>query len=225
MASLLTSKRIFLISPPRSGHEMTVKFLDEIFDPLPYCQFYKCQRIDDVENRCQAKNWPLEAKLGCRAGHMVQKNHDFGLEVPISDAFKYVVTTRHPLYSLTSWHRFWHRSNGTEETDLRQFMLDKAAYWRHFVLKWLDAAKADNVYLTSYEQLIRQPSAVRGVAKFMNDGIAPMGASRIDEDYLIKHVRPQRSLEQEDRYDPELYDEVQNLIGIDLLERCGLKKI
>ncbi len=158
---------------------------------------------------------------------MIQKNHDFDLSLPISDAFRYVVTLRHPLYSLTSWYRHWTVTApaGTIIEPFADFMLGKADYWREFASKWADGTSRPNILVTRYEDLTHDPEHARGVATFVNDDSAPSGLHRLDDDIFRATIRQTRNLATEPETDALLFSEVQNKIGTDLMARFGFHEL
>jgi hypothetical protein len=206
---------------------MMAGFLNLVFDPLDYCEFYACQDHRRRPLPCPSSSWPSAMRLGCRAGHMVQKNHDFDLSLPISDAFRYVVSLRHPLYSLTSWYTLWCKTAppGTVIEPFAAFMLGKADYWREFARKWADAPPRANVLVNRYEDMIRDPEETRRVATFINGDTPPPGLSRLDDATFHATIRQDRDLTTEASTDPSLFKEVQERIGLDLMRRLGFEEL
>jgi hypothetical protein len=158
---------------------------------------------------------------------MVQKNHDFDLSLPISDEFRYVVTLRHPLYSLTSWYRLWTKTApiGTDVEHYANFMLGKADYWREFVKKWADGAPRTNILVNRYEDLIQDPDHARQVATFINGDEPPPGLHRLDDKIFRSTIRQDRNLATESGTDASLFTKVQRKIGTDLMARFGFPEL
>jgi hypothetical protein len=225
-------QRVFLVSPPRSGHNMMVEFLDGIFQPLDYCEFYACV-APGARLECEAARWPHEMKLACRSGRMIQKNHDLALRLPLSDEFRYVVTLRHPIYSLTSWHTHWTKTAppGKVVEPFGEFMLAKAQYWRGFAEKWVDVWSDNllnippNIRITRYEDLVRFPEEIHSIATFINGDVPPAGLEGFTMDHLRRKVHRNRRLSDEPGFDPSLFAAVQERIGLGLMARCGFEEM
>jgi hypothetical protein len=166
-------------------------------------------------------------KIGCRSGHRVQKNHDFELTLPISDQFRYIVTLRHPIYSLTSWHKLLTRSapSGFVLEPLPEFMMAKADYWRSFAIKWWIGAAGPNILKVRYEDLVDRREWLARVATFINGDEPPAGLTAIDGERFTSSIRKHRQITNEPEFDPHLFRAVQERIGADVLSQCGFDQL
>jgi hypothetical protein len=219
---MMTDRPVFLVSPPRSGHHMLVRFLHTVLNPLDYCEFYAC-RSAKGPLPCPAEKRPLSEKVVCRSGRTVQKNHDLDFSLPVNAGWRYVVTLRQPVYSLTSWYTHWLKTApaGTVFQSPRRFVFEKADYWRAFAGKWFVPGPRPNVLLTRYEMLTTSVEEIYRVAAFIG-GVLPEGSDlRLTESAFREKIRS-RDIADDARFDPRLFGEVQEYIGPDLIAACGL---
>ena len=83
----------FLVSFPRSGQHLLERLLKDTYEyydwEFSYCEFYECCR-----------------SAPCSKGSLFTKNHDFGVNLPIEDEYRYLVLYRHDkLRQLEAWFR------------------------------------------------------------------------------------------------------------------------
>ena len=216
-------KRVFLVSPPRSGHHMLVGWLDKSFGPnLDYCELYSCTDSMGRYRRCEAQGWRSDFKVVCRSGCRFQKNHDFDLSLPRMDYFQYVALVRNPMFSLSSW---WVLEGQKVGRCIREYMLSKVPYWKEFAAKWVLPGATPNIFVTRYEDLISEPEVMRSMADFLNPGLRPISAHCYDRAFLQRNVLPQRQLRSEPHFDLPTFVEVEQAIGTDLLARLGYERM
>lgn len=220
------AKRIFLVSPPRSGHHMIAGWLGQALGrEYAYCEFYEC--IDELDRLvpCEAHSWPRQFKIGCRSNRRFQKNHDFDLDLPIADNFRYVITIRHPAYALSSWWAFEDRRWPGQRGNLRDWMVGHVEYWKRFVEKWYLPGSKENILVTRYEDITVDPAIMRRVLPFCNGDIHPTTNGLWTKEFLAKEVHPARDLQAEPHFDRAAYSEVQEMIGADFLAKLGYKAL
>lgn len=151
---------IYLIAFPRSGLCVLQRMFKEYFETSKYkkwhyCEYYSC-----------CKNIPCihthKSKI------MLQKNHDYGLDVEISPDKKYVVLYKKDIVlQLESYFRYhWHynlkkfkRPNYDEEFtygQLESFVLSYKDYYNQFLQKWVNTPH-DNVLAISCDEFFHSP--------------------------------------------------------------------
>lgn len=138
--------RLFLISFPRSGQHLTeqvLRYLCEVNEiPYSYCEHYRC---------CQ--------HVPCARGSLVQKNHDFSLDLDINPSHKYVVLYRRNVArQLESYYRYRIRKDHGHYsvTGLLRFARREFTYYTGFVEKWV-CTSYTNVRVFDYHDLVERP--------------------------------------------------------------------
>ena len=158
------STKIYLVSFPRSGQHYMQRMIERVTGKDDYCELYHCA------DACPAKRASVQQRIPCALGRSVQKNHDFELDLSVNPEGRYAVLIRNPLDALISY--YWRESkrsglalNWTDagvpqrvehsEAAWKNFIQNRAKYWKLFVTKWCNLAKEyDNVALFYYEKLI-----------------------------------------------------------------------
>lgn len=132
------------VSYPRSGHSLLVQFLKAYIGPqFHYCEYYT-----------GCRQWPCVN----RDNHF-QKNHDFGLSLPVSRDRPLLVQFRSPLYSIASNFALlveqepaWLTLAGWE-----RYAIASITAWRHWVHKWVLGLDHKDALLLGYDNVIGQP--------------------------------------------------------------------
>ena len=165
----------FLISFPRSGQHLMERLLKDVYQyyglGFSYCEFYSCCR-----------------KAPCSKGSLFTKNHDFGINLPIVDRYRYLVLYRRDkLRQLEAWFRMerqplraslgpTHRNcpslNYTQPQTFQQFVnfaRINRAYFDNFRGKWIEKNNRGNCLLVEYYDLVKQPHIfLLKILKFFN---------------------------------------------------------
>ena len=146
---------VFLVTYPRSGHHALMYFLSALSKSIAsdYCEYYKCKGHDNTPISCPKEGLHAREKgFVCGAGRRILKNHDFGLDLPVRQDWKYIVQYRHPIYSIESWYKL-ERRNG-RDMDFLDFFEEKLDFWKKFIERWvIGSAARENVLLMPYEKL------------------------------------------------------------------------
>jgi len=132
----------FIISFPRSGQHLVESVLNFICKEhgtfFKYCEYYTC---------CK--------KTPCELESNVQKNHDFSLEFPINENWKYVILYRKdPILQLEACSRYMNIDNTDEKIE---FIKEKWWYYDEFVKKWCCDPKS-NILVFDYYDLLENPT-------------------------------------------------------------------
>lgn len=136
--------RVINISFPRSGHHMMLEVLRRYFgDDLKYCEYYT--EFRKRPELCGETNFT--------------KYHDHDLTWPVDFKYcdKYLVTVRHPLYSIASW-RIHHRDELGDVVENQERSKQKVKLWADWVNKWV-LSDIPNRMIVQYESMVRDPCA------------------------------------------------------------------
>lgn len=159
-------RRVQGVSYPRSGFNLLAQMLLNYFSADPdrevdpsktniagkfgYCEFYKhCHQVPCSD-----------------PGVTFQKNHDFGLQLPVSRCIDYLVLYREPLPSIISYFEAelaWgtvSKSNDTFSYWERYFR-KRLEYYQQFRKKWVDSKLASRK-IVKYEDLVDRPHEILG---------------------------------------------------------------
>ncbi len=100
------SETVVIVSTPRSGLHFLAKNIEYLSPSKEvFCEGYSC--VDS--NRKAVSNCPSQfsdsMRLSCASGRLIVKNHDFGLDLELSQYKKVLVLRRRDWYSLlASWY-------------------------------------------------------------------------------------------------------------------------
>lgn len=147
--------RVINATFPRSGHHMMANVLSYYFgDNFKYCEWYS--EPDKRPHICPETNFT--------------KTHDFNLQWPITNDFKYLVLIRHPIYSLASWRHHLETEEGEVTGDmLNTVAKEKLKFWCDFICKWV-LPPIPNRMIVEYETLISEPlRCFEPIVRFMGD--------------------------------------------------------
>jgi hypothetical protein len=135
-----------IVSFPRSGQHLVEKILEfcckEHDIDFTYCEFYSC---------CKS--------IPCNNGKNTSKNHDFDLDLKISDDIKYISLYRKDMIlQLESYYRYLSEYNDCEYNydDLLSFIIKSSNYYKGFVEKWIDNEKT-NILKIDYYDIVKNP--------------------------------------------------------------------
>jgi hypothetical protein len=132
------------VSYPRSGHSLLVEFLMTYVGPgFHYCEYYT-----------GCRQWPCVNR-----GNHFQKNHDFGLSLPVSRDRPLLVQFRSPLYSIASNFALLAIRAPTRFTleGWERYAIVSIVAWRHWIHKWILGLDHQDALLLSYDKLVRHP--------------------------------------------------------------------
>jgi hypothetical protein len=164
-----------MVSYPRSGQHYMQALLRRVTGVNDYCELYNC-----FDEKCPGKSLPTRQRSPCLVGRRFQKSHDFNLRMEVTDDFLYVALYRRPLFSITSYFELDTRSgkgvplqgaSGKQEWQpesqetWEQYAVEKAIYWRDFIIKWRSYTSA-NVHSMRYEEIVQDLDAVRRFFQF-----------------------------------------------------------
>jgi hypothetical protein len=132
------------VSYPRSGHSLLVQFLKTYIGPgFHYCEYYT-----------GCRQWPC-----VNQGNHFQKNHDFGLSLPVSRDRPLLVQYRSPLYSIAS--NFLLVGDQMPErftlAGWERYAIVSITAWRQWVHKWVLGLDHKDALLLNYDDVVRQP--------------------------------------------------------------------
>lgn len=141
---------------PRSGHRLLLGILSLYFESdLHHCEWYM-----EPEKRPEV----------CPETNFV-KTHDFELDWPVVDGWKYLVTIRHPLYSVASWRVLDRLLTGDYDCDNVAGKW-KTEFWSKFVNKWV-LSPVPNRMIVQYESMIEKPKhTFASIIRFVS-GVEP----------------------------------------------------
>lgn len=157
---------------PRSGHNLVHRVMSMYYEE----EFKHCEWYMDVDKRPEV----------CPETTFV-KTHDFELDWPIQDDWKYLVTIRHPLYSVASWRVLDRHLTGDEDlnNDAARW---KAEFWAKFVNKWV-LSPVPRRMIVQYESMIERPLyTFSAIARFVS-GKEP-DAGKLSDILKRVNIRP-----------------------------------
>jgi hypothetical protein len=132
------------VSYPRSGHSLLVQFLKTYIGPeFHYCEYYT-----------DCREWPCVNR-----GNHFQKNHDFGLSLPVSRDRPLLVQFRSPLYSIASNFLLLAKQNPARFTleGWERYAIVSITAWRQWIHKWVLGLDHKDALLLSYDKVVRHP--------------------------------------------------------------------
>lgn len=143
---------ILCVSIPRAGHHYLVSLLRGVVDGCWYCEYYT--PVD-----C-CRSVPCTRGQGSRL--VLQKNHDFELDVPVDlPDVTYVIQYRDPVMAVLSDREYLARLEGRERADdLEEFPVwlgKKGAHFVRFWEKWLASPNPQRPVI-EYGQLLQSPA-------------------------------------------------------------------
>lgn len=203
-------KNIQCITFPRSGHYLLERALHKYFgNKFHYCEFYShCRHTPCTD--------PLTN---------FQKNHDFGLKLPITDSDKYIIQYRNPIASIISWYRMhvWYLQNPETASkslvkkdckdEWLRFLNEQIEYWRGFVHKWVIDNLHPSTHWLKYEDLIGNPKKyLKAVVKYMMPGEkanVQMIAAIINE----LDIRSRSDINKFKYYDAHFFEEIEKKVN------------
>ncbi|MGE0714619.1 MAG: hypothetical protein AB7P02_04175 [Alphaproteobacteria bacterium] len=218
---------VFFVSFPRSGHHYLVDLLDKLFGfRADYCEFYRC-----LAPECRVAGLPGLFRIPCHSGRRFQKNHDFGLDLPLVPRCTYVVQYRYPLESLVSLFEFRLRHGYPGRDDVppvdtadgwRRMAEADAVYWRRFAKKWIirPAGRA-NVVRCPYEGVTADPEAVAAVLRGI-DVAVPDADTRLAAHFAAQKAFDFRAIETFRYFDRGFFAHLEGaVVGRDVLRGAG----
>jgi hypothetical protein len=133
------------VSYPRSGHSLLVQFLKNYIGPtFHYCEYYT-----------GCRKWPCVNK-----DNNFQKNHDFGLSLPICRDRPLLVQFRSPLYSIASNFALLAEQAPDRFTlaGWERYALVSITAWRQWVHKWVLCLDHRDALILDYDKVVNEPT-------------------------------------------------------------------
>ncbi len=134
------------VSYPRSGHSLLVHFLKNYIGPeFHYCEYYT-----------GCRQWPCVNR-----GNHFQKNHDFGLSLPVPRDRPLLVQFRSPLYAIASNFALLAGQEPARFTleDWERYAVASIMAWRQWMHKWVLGLDHKDALLLNYDDVTRDPDA------------------------------------------------------------------
>jgi len=168
-----TGPKTIFVTFPRSGHNLLIDTLDKLAGVLTeYCNFYDCTRGGTAQPTCAETRNEVRERGICPSGMRYQRSHDFGLDLPVIPAQRYVVQYRHPVESICSWYdiatEFWPLEEDSA-LNFQIFFAEKLAFWDGFMKKWvIPGSCAPNVFRIGYDQLLENHKVLWDLLEYID---------------------------------------------------------
>jgi hypothetical protein len=169
------AETVLMISTPRSGLHYLAKNIEHLStSKAVFCEGYSCAD----SNRKTISGCPLQSsrsiRLSCASGRFILKNHDFELDLDLSQYKKVLVLRRRNWYELLmSWYlgglKFGWDGLPDKKIDFETFAMEKMEYLFDFNQKYneLKGPKFKHLYFEDFHEVANEDVQLKDIYEFI----------------------------------------------------------
>ena len=152
-------------SLPRSGHHFLIeKMIKEYLkNEVLYCEFYP------VPDCCMQVPCKKAYSHALNNKYFLQKSHDFSIEDPYLENYKYIIQYRHPIPLIQSYYEY--ELERTQDVDNKhkfiKFLKTRADYYVGFYNKWINNPPPSSILILYEDLVLNVEKSVSAVIHFI----------------------------------------------------------